>query len=156
MIYWHICTPCDRLDGDSFNKDGHTMTEAIGTAAGSGEQPGNASVAPHRRELLQMPGLAAIGLYLAALAGVIIVGVVRGDYPPLLLAFSALFFAASGGLMLLLRWAWALALAAVLLLAVYNMWLFSSMQLAPSLVQALLSLVFFLYLIRTEVRSKLR
>jgi hypothetical protein len=103
-----------------------------------------------------MPGLAAIGLYLAALAGVIIVGVVRGDYPPLLLAFSALFFAASGGLMLLLRWAWALALAAVLLLAVYNMWLFSSMQLAPSLVQALLSWVFFLYLIRTEVRSKLR
>jgi hypothetical protein len=82
--------------------------------------------------------------------------VVRGDYPPLLLAFSALFFAASGGLMLLLRWAWALALAAVLLLAVYNMWLFSSMQLAPSLVQALLSWVFFLYLIRTEVRSKLR
>ena len=58
--------------------------------------------------------------------------------------------------MLLLRWAWALALAAVLLLAVYNMWLFSSMHLAASLVQALLSWVFFLYLIRTEVRSKLR
>jgi hypothetical protein len=103
-----------------------------------------------------MPGLAAIGLYLAALAGFIVIGVVKGDYPPLFLTFSALFFAASGGLMLLLRWAWALALAAVLLLAVYNMWLFSSMHLAPSLVQALLSWVFFLYLIRTEVRSKLR
>ncbi|MGC1460954.1 MAG: hypothetical protein WA802_02055 [Terracidiphilus sp.] len=132
------------------------MTEAISTAAGSGEQPGNVSAEPHRRELLQMPGLAAIGLYLAALAGVIVIGVVRGDYPLLFLVFSALFFAASGGLMLLLRWAWALALAAVLLLAVYNMWLFSSMHLAPSLVQALLSWVFFLYLIRTEVRSKLR
>jgi hypothetical protein len=132
------------------------MTEAISTAAGSGEQPGNVSAVPHRRELLQMPGLAAIGLYLAALAGFIVIGVVKGDYPPLFLTFSALFFAASGGLMLLLRWAWALALAAVLLLAVYNMWLFSSMHLAPSLVQALLSWVFFLYLIRTEVRSKLR
>jgi hypothetical protein len=132
------------------------MTEATSTAAGSGEQPGILSAAPQRRELLQLPGLAAIGLYLAALAGVIIVGVVRGAYPPLFLLFSALFFAASGGLMLLLRWAWALALAAVLLLAVYNMWLFSSMHLAPSLVQALLSWVFFLYLIRIEVRSKLR
>ncbi len=132
------------------------MTEATSTAAGRGEQPGIVSAAPQRRELLQLPGLAAIGLYLAALAGVIVVGVVRGFYPPLFLLFSALFFAASGGLMLLLRWAWALALAAVLLLAVYNMWLFSSMHLAPSLVQALLSWVFFLYLIRIEVRSKLR
>ncbi len=132
------------------------MTEAISTAAGSGEGPGNVSAVPQRRELLQMPGLAAIGLYLAALAGVIVIGVVRGDYPPLFLMFSVLFFAASGGLLLLLRWAWALALAAVLLLAIYNMWLFSSMHLAPSLVQALLSWVFFLYLIRTEVRSKLR
>ena len=132
------------------------MTEAVSTAAGSGEQPGNVSAGPQRRELLQMPGLAAIGLYLAALAGVIIVAVVRGDYPPMFLAFSALFFAASGGLMLLLRWAWALALAAVLLLAVYNMWIFSNMHAAPALVQALLSWVFFLYLIRTEVRSKLR
>jgi len=132
------------------------MTEAISTAAGNGEQHGNISAEPQRRELLQMPGLAAIGLYLAALAGVIIVAVVRGDYPPMFLAFSALFFAAAGGLMLLLRWAWALALAAVLLLAVYNMWVFSTIHVAPALVQALLSWVFFLYLIRTEVRSKLR
>ena len=132
------------------------MTEAISTAAGSGEQPGNLSAEPRRRELLQMPGMAAIGLYLAALAGVIIVGVVKGYYPPMFLAFSALFFAASGGLMLMLRWAWALALAAVLLLAVYNMWIFSTMHVGPALVQALLSWVFFLYLIRTEVRCKLR
>lgn len=132
------------------------MTEAISTAAGNGEHNDNLSAVPQRRELLQLPGLAAIGLYLAALAGVIVIGVVGGEYPPLFLIFSALFFAASGGLLLLLRWAWALALGAVLLLAVYNMWLFSSMHLAPSLVQALLSWVFFLYLIRTEVRSKLR
>jgi len=35
------------------------------------------------------------------------------------LAFSALFFAASGGLMLMLRWAWRLRLPQFLL-AVYN------------------------------------
>ncbi len=132
------------------------MNEATNTAAGNSEQPRDASAAPHRRELLQLPGLAAIGLYLAALAGVLVVGVVKGVYPPMLLVFSALFFAASGGVVLLFRWAWALTLAAVLLLAVYNMWLFSTTHLAPSLVQTLLNWVFFLYLIRVEVRSKLR
>lgn len=132
------------------------MTDAMSAATGTGENHGDASGEPKRRDLLQLPGLAAIGLYLAALAGVIVVGVVGRHYPPLFLIFSVLFFAASGGLMLLLRWAWALALAAVLLLAVYNSWVFSSGHLVPALVQALLNWVFFLYLIRVEVRSKLR
>jgi glycerol-3-phosphate acyltransferase PlsY len=132
------------------------MTDAMSTEAITNERPGDASAPAKRRELLQLPGLAAIGLYLAALAGVIIVGVVGHHYPPLFLVFSVLFFAASGGLMLLFRWAWALGLAAVLLVAVYNSWLFSSEHLAPALVQALLNWVFFLYMIRIEVRSKLR
>src|SRR5208283_2046147 len=132
------------------------MTDAISTEAETSERPGDASAQPKRRELLQLPGLAAIGLYLAALAGFIIIGVVSRHYPPLFLIFSVLFFAASGGLLLLFRWAWALALAAVLLLAVNNSWVFSSVHLAPALVQALLNWVFFLYMIRIEVRSKLR
>jgi hypothetical protein len=111
---------------------------------------------PTRRLYLPLPGLAAIGLYLAALAGAFIIGVVRGNYPPLFLIFPAVFIAATGGLLLLFRWAWALALAAVFLLAIYNMWIFSTQHLAPALVQGLLNWVFFLYLIRVEVRSKLR
>jgi hypothetical protein len=132
------------------------MTEEAGSALESNENPGSASVGPKRHELLQLPGLAAIGLYLAALAGVIVIGVVKGFYPSVFLIFSIFFFAASAGLMLLLRWAWALALAAVLMLAVYNMWIFSSEHQSPSLVQGLLSWVFFLYMIRPEVRSKLK
>jgi hypothetical protein len=69
---------------------------------------------PPRRELLPLPGLAAISLYLLVLAGVIVLGVVGGrHYPPLFLVFSAAFIAASAGLLLLLRWAWAMALGAV-------------------------------------------
>lgn len=132
------------------------MTENVSTSIQGSGNPGSVTVGSKRRELLQLPGLAAIGLYLPALAGVIIVGVVRGYYPTVFLLFSIFFFAASAGLLLLLRWAWALALAAVLLLAVYNMWIFSSQHLAPSLVQGLLNWVFFLYLIRPEVRSKLK
>lgn len=110
-----------------------------------------------RRELLPLPGLAAISLYMLVLAVVIIVGVVGGrHYPPLFLIFAAAFMAASGGLMKLLRWAWALTLSAVLLLVAYNLWIFASMRQGPALVQGLLNLVFFLYLVRPEVRERLR
>jgi hypothetical protein len=108
-------------------------------------------------DLLALPGLAAISLYLLLLSGVIILGVVGGrHYPPLFLVFAAMFITASAGLLRLLRWAWALALAAVFLLAVYNLWIFTSLHQLPALVQGLLNLVFFLYLVRTEVRERLR
>jgi dolichyl-phosphate-mannose--protein O-mannosyl transferase len=108
-------------------------------------------------ERLPLPGLAAICLYLLALAGVIILGVVSGrHYPPLFLLFAAGFIAASAGLLLLFRWAWAMTLGAVTLLTVYDLWIFASQHQTPALVQGLLNLVFFLYLVRTEVREKLR
>ena len=60
------------------------------------------------------------------------------------------------GLMLMLRWAWALTLAAVLLLAAVFFWRFSAGHQLPYIVQGLLNLVFFFYLVRAEVREKLR
>lgn len=109
------------------------------------------------RDLLPLPALAAISLYLLALAVVITLGVVAGHhYPPLFLVLAAGFIAAAAGLLLLLRWAWALALGAVFLLAIYNLWFFASQHQPPALVQGLLNLVFFLYLVRPEVREKLR
>jgi glycerol-3-phosphate acyltransferase PlsY len=110
-----------------------------------------------QKSLLRLPGVVAISLYLLALAAVIIFGVVSGaHYPPLYLFFSAAFITASGGLLMFFRWAWALALAAVLLLVVYNLWIFSSLHQGVALVQGLLNLVFFLYLVRPEVRERLR
>ncbi|HVZ84987.1 MAG TPA: hypothetical protein VG893_15030 [Terracidiphilus sp.] len=108
------------------------------------------------RELLPLPGLLAIGLYLLLLAGVLILGVVEGHYPPLFLVLAAAFFTASAGLVLLFRWAWAGTLAAVFLLACYNGWIFSARHEPAALVQAGLNLVFFLYLLRAEVQDKLR
>ncbi|MGA2674104.1 MAG: hypothetical protein ABSE99_12855 [Terracidiphilus sp.] len=108
-------------------------------------------------ERLPLPGLVAISLYLLALAGVIVWGVVAGrHYPPLFLVLAVGFFTASAGLLRLFRWAWAMALAAVFLLAIYNLWIFSSLHQGPALVQGLLNLVFFLYLVRPEVRERLR
>jgi len=112
---------------------------------------------PPGRDLLPLPALAFISLYLFALAVVIVLGVVAGrHYPPLFLVFAAGFIDSSAGLLLLLRWAWALALSAVFLLAVYNLWIFASLHEGAGLVQGLLNLVFFLYLVRPEVRERLR
>jgi hypothetical protein len=121
-----------------------------------GNPLGAKSVLPKLAELLPLPGLVAIALYLLVLAAVMVIGVVGRHYPPLFLLFSAVFIAAAAGLVQLFRWAWALALGAVFLLAAYNIWFFSTQHQLPALVQGLLNLVFFLYLVRTEVRDKLR
>lgn len=114
------------------------------------------SSAAVQHERLPLPGLLAIGLYLLVLSGVLILGVAGRHYPALFLILAAAFMTASAGLILLLRWAWALALAAVFLLACYNLWIFGAQHVGASLVQGLLNLVFFLYLVRAEVRAKLR
>jgi hypothetical protein len=111
---------------------------------------------PVQREILQLPGLLAISLYLLVLAGVLILGVVQQHYPVLFLALAAAFLTTSAGLILLLRWAWAGAMAAVFLLACYNLWIFGSQHVGAAIVQGLLNLVFFLYLVRAEVRTRLR
>jgi hypothetical protein len=117
----------------------------------------NGQPQPTGRDLLPLPGLAAICLYLLVLAAVIVLGVVNGQhYPPLFLVFATGFMTASAGLLLLLRWAWAMALAAVFLLVAYNLWIFTSQHQGAGLVQGLLNLVFFLYLVRPEVRERLR
>jgi hypothetical protein len=124
------------------------------TAEASG--PDAPSSQYQRRELLPLPGLAAIALYMLVLAGVSILGVANRQFRPPYLIFSAFFITAALGLLRLFRWAWALALGAVVLLVTLFTWKFLTEHQYPFLVQGLLNLVFFLYLVRTEVRSKLR
>jgi hypothetical protein len=124
-----------------------------GSTGESAEKPASQ---PQGRELLPLPGLGGIALYMLVLAGVSILGVVNGQFRPTYLVFSAFFFTAALGLLLMFRWAWALSLAAVVLLVTLFTWKFLTEHQYPFLVQGLLNLVFFLYLVRTEVRSKLR
>jgi hypothetical protein len=112
------------------------------------------AIAPQRQKLL--PGLVAIGLYMLVLALVSVLGVVSHQVQPAFLIFSALFITAALGLMLMLRWAWALTLAAVALLVGLFAWKFYELHELPFLVQGLMNLVFFFYLVRTEVRKRLR
>jgi hypothetical protein len=110
---------------------------------------------PTKREP-PMPGVAAIALYMILLAGINVINVVRGDARPAYLVFSAAFLAAGAGLLMMFRWAWTLSLAAAVLMAGMFFWKFSMEHQAPWVVQGLLNLIFFLYLIRPEVRAKLR
>ncbi|HEY1579874.1 MAG TPA: hypothetical protein VGF82_22640 [Terracidiphilus sp.] len=127
-----------------------------GTApAAEVEQPAPKSPQP-KRGLLPLPGLAAIALYLVLLAFVIVFGVLTGHYRSFFLIFPVFLIAASGGLVMRFRWAWAMALAAAVLLSGYNLWLFASLHMVPGIIQGMLNLLIFLYLVRTEVREKLR
>jgi hypothetical protein len=109
-----------------------------------------------KSSLLKIPGLIAISLYMLLLSGVTVVSVVERRAGMVYLVFSILFVAGALGLLLLLRWAWALTLAAVAILSGSFLWEFSLQHLYPSLVKGLLNLFFFLYLVRDDVRSKLK
>jgi hypothetical protein len=105
---------------------------------------------------LPLPGMVAIGLYMLVLAAAVSFGVVSGHIPRLLLILVPFFVVASFGLLRLFRWAWALTLSAVFLLMTYNLWIFFEQRQAPGAIQGILNLVFFLYLVRIDVRSRLR
>jgi len=116
-------------------------------------QPGRKS---QPSSLLKLPGLIAISLYMLLLAGVTIVSVMEQSAGFIYLVFSIFFIVGALGLLLLLRWAWALTLAAVAILSGSFLWGFSVQHSYSSLVQGLLNLLFFLYLVRTDVREKLK
>jgi hypothetical protein len=103
-----------------------------------------------------LPGVIAIGLYMLVLAATVTFGVVTGHLPKFLLILVPAFVTASFGMLRMLRWAWALTLAAVFLLMTYNSWIFFEQKQAPGAIQGILNMVFFLYLIRADVRSRLR
>jgi uncharacterized membrane protein (DUF2068 family) len=84
-----------------------------------------------------------------------IIAVASGRTQPFLLVFPVLFIAGAIGLLLLLRWAWALTLAAVALMAGLSLWEYTTQHTRPPLVWGLLNLVIFLYLVRSDVRKKL-
>jgi hypothetical protein len=127
-----------------------------GPAEGGGPPAPVLPARPRLQTLLRIPGLAAIGFYMFLLAGVDILAVAASQFPPLFLIFSAFFIAAGLGLLLLLRWAWAMSLATVALLTGLFLWKFSTTHEVAFIAQGLLNLVFFLYLVRPEVRQKLR
>jgi hypothetical protein len=108
-----------------------------------------------------LPGVAGICLFMLALTLVNAFaalngrfGVGGGKYG--VLGLCTLLAAGVFGLLRLRRWGWALVLGGCLTLSLGNLFVFEKTHAGPFLLQGLFALVFFLYLVRTEVRDRLR
>jgi len=110
--------------------------------------------APAEARLL--PGMAAIGAWMFLLCVIGLIGVTTHKLPLVVVILCAAFAAAGQGLLRLRRWGWALTLAAVFLSAMYGMWVVVKWHQIAESVMVALNLVFFLYLVRPEVRARLR
>jgi uncharacterized membrane protein (DUF2068 family) len=110
---------------------------------------------------LPLPGMAAIALYMLALALVGVAGVFTGHYPSGgarvgILLLCSVFAVAGLGLIRMRRWGWALALGAVFLSMCFGCYSLFRFRQGQWVVMAVINLVFFLYLVRPEVIGRLR
>lgn len=107
-----------------------------------------------------LPGMAFIGMYLlllamlnafAALHGIFGAGFARYG----IFGICTLMVVGVFGFLRLRRWGWAIVAAGYLLLAAGDFYFYSVKHVGFFLIRALFSIVFFLYLSRTEVRERL-
>jgi hypothetical protein len=131
-------------------------SESKPTPAASDSRKPHTNVDPRAIKLTKLPGVIAISAYMFLLAVDMIALVVTGRAQALDLIFAVFFIAGGLGLLFLLRWAWALTLAAVALSTGSSLWAYSTQHDPAVLLKGLLSMIVFLYLVRTEVRAKLR
>ena len=108
-----------------------------------------------------LPGVAGICRFMAVLTIINAVaalqgkfGLGRGKYG--VLALCTLLAVGVFGQLRMRRWGWALVLAGCLTLCLGNLFVFEKIHAGQFLLQGLFALVFFLYLVRTEVRDRLR
>jgi hypothetical protein len=116
---------------------------------------------PPTASLGMLPGMAMIAVYLllismlnafAAMGNKFGTGAAKYS----ILAVCTLLVIGIFGLLRLRRWGWSLVTAGCLLMAVGYFYGFHRTHIPPYIVLGLFDLVFFLYLIRTEVRDRLR
>jgi hypothetical protein len=108
-----------------------------------------------------LPGVAGICMFMLVLTLMNAFAALRNIYGPGrgkygVLGICTLLAAGVFGLLRMKRWGWALVLGGCLTLFLGNLMYFRQTHAAPYLVQGLFALVFFLYLVRTEVRERLR
>ncbi|HWG16945.1 MAG TPA: hypothetical protein VN678_03735 [Acidobacteriaceae bacterium] len=104
-----------------------------------------------------LPGIAAIAMYMLVVAIVGAFGSLRGTFPPMIaLPICTLIVVGVFGLLRMRRWGWALVTAGSLLFAFAYSWIARRGHIPGLWVMAALDLCMFLYLIRTEVRDRLR
>ncbi len=107
-----------------------------------------------------LPGIAGIALFLLVVTLLNVVAVLRGvagagavRYG--VLALCTLLLAGLYGMLRMRRWGHAIVLAGCLLLSAGYFYVFSRTHVLPWVVEGFFALVFFLYLVRPEVRDRM-
>ena len=103
-----------------------------------------------------LPGMAAIAVWMFLLAFIGLIGVTTHRLPLIYLILCVAFAAAGQGLIARRRWGWAMTMAAAVLSATWATWITIKTHQPAELGLAVVNLVFFLYLVRPEVRARLR
>jgi uncharacterized membrane protein (DUF2068 family) len=114
-------------------------------------------ITPQKSGLL--PGIIAIAAFMLLMSVASFYSGMRfafGKQRIIVFAFTVLFAAAGLGLLRLKRWGWAMSLAAAFLAMSIYVWFFLHGHQPQQLVMAAANLVFFLYLMRDDVRMRLR
>jgi hypothetical protein len=115
-----------------------------------------------RKHVGQMlPGIAGICLFMLFLTLMNVFGALRNAFGMGVtkygvLALCTLLVIGIFGLLRMRRWGWALVLAGCVMLFTGDFFFFEKTHSGFFLIRGLFSLVFFLYLVRDEVRSRLR
>jgi hypothetical protein len=121
----------------------------------------SSSRAPHPFQGKLLPGVAGIAVWMMVLAVIGVVGVLHHAFPTqgalyAVLPISTMLAVAGLGLLQMRRWGWAIALASVLLMACFYSYTALRSRQLNGLLMAAIDLVFFLYLMRPNVRERLR
>jgi hypothetical protein len=108
-----------------------------------------------------LPGVAGICIFMIIVATLNVYAGLHGMYGDgrakyAILTLCTLLAIGIFGLLSLRKWGWALVTAGCLLMSVGDFYFFEKSHTGFFLVRALFGLLFFLYLVRTEVRDRLR
>jgi len=123
----------------------------------------NSSIPPVEAKTkgMLLPGVAAISLWMLVVALMGAFAVLNHRVPRhmglfLVLPVCTLIVAGVFGLLRMRRWGWALTLGGVLAVSLWCFLMFRLSHFPQSLIMGLLHMLFFLYLVRGEVRERLR
>jgi hypothetical protein len=122
--------------------------------------PDEITTPPKTRQPI-LPGMAMVCMYLLLIAMLNAFAAMRGSFglgPARYSIFGVCTLMVIGvfGLIRLARWGWAITTAGCLLMAAGYFYGFHRAHAAPYVIQGVFNLLFFLYLVRPEVRERLR
>jgi uncharacterized membrane protein (DUF2068 family) len=125
------------------------------------ETPNNPPAEKTQTRSQLLPGVAAIALYMLFMAGINAFGAIRGMFRTAaagygVLAVCTLLAIGVFGVLRMKRWGWALVMGGAIFLSLGDVFYFKITHAPFFLIRAALEMVFFLYLVRTDVRERMR